>query len=114
MSVLVLAFVLTCLPFWTFWAYMNFCPIINKGKEEVGSIKLISKKNKTRLEVRRILQYNFQFQVCQAEDVDYSTLTIILQSLSYMNSFINPILYTAFNREYRNAFSEMLLRCKFC
>ena len=39
MSVLVLAFVLTCLPFWTFWAYMNFCPIINKGEEEVRKLK---------------------------------------------------------------------------
>merc|ERR1719278_573854 len=84
MSVLVVAFLLFWLPFWVYLMTMHICLVVYD--EEYCWINVVEK---------------------------FGTVSsIIFHYLGYMNSLVNPFLYTAFNREFRSAFWE-IFTCKF-
>lgn len=47
------------------------------------------------------------------EDVIPPVITSVFNWLGYFNSFLNPVIYARFNRDFRTPFKEILcLRCK--
>jgi len=51
------------------------------------------------------IRYDHKHAVCQIDPMLFSFFVW----LGYMNSFLNPVIYTIFNMEFRRAFKKILL-----
>ena len=126
MSVIVLAFLILYLPYWTLMLVMHTCHFF-----QVFNAPLLSNKHTHHINGHRI---NAQFLINVPHQAQYfinahvymtivflqigaffqtvsplmlQSIQSILQWLGYTNSLVNPIIYTVFNRDFRLAFLEI-------